>query len=335
MSPHFSVKRIFATGLLLASGTAFHPAFASCSFSGASVGNGIMTFQMPAVIRVDSDAPVGTVVYENSMESGEITISCSGQDEWIRKGYLTLSAADAREDVLPGVYKTNVPGIGVRSAASTEQFPSYFQSDLVRPWATVGQRHGSAKWTAVFRAAAQLVVIGEVKSGDLDTQSLASEETLGGAIVGGIHFSPTHVQITTNTCNLVDKNIYVPLKTINAGDFEGQYSDILTDSSFKIDITDCEAGTRVDYQFTRAGSTGVTNDNILDIATGERAASGVGIQILDKNNTVITFDQDYTAINSASEKENIEVPLKARYIKTGEVKPGEVEAVATFNVFYR
>lgn len=63
------------------------------------------------------------------------------------------------------------------------------------------------------------------------------------------------------------KNIYVPLETVNAHDFNGQYSDILTDSRFRIDIGDCAAGTKIDYQFTSAGSTGVTDGNILNIAT--------------------------------------------------------------------
>ena len=79
----------------------------------------------------------------------------------------------------------------------------------------------------------------------------------------------------------------------------------------------------------------MTDNNILHIAEGEGAASGVGIQILDKNDAVINFDQQYTAINSTSADEIVEIPLKARYVKTGEVKGGKVDSVATFEVFYR
>jgi len=233
------------------------------------------------------------------------------------------------------VYKTNVPGIGIRAASSSEQFPDYTEENLTRPWHSVGSIHGYSHYTSVFRAAAQLIVIGDIQEGDLDTSRLTAQDTLGGVVIGEMRFSPTSVHITTNTCNLVDRNIYVPLKTVNVQDFNGQYSDILTDGSFKIEITDCAAGTKVDYQFTSAGSTGVTNGNILGIAAGDSAAAGVGIQILDKNDTVLQFDQNYTAITSTQDKVPVEIPLKARYVKTGEVKAGKVESVATFEVFYR
>ncbi|WP_148243585.1 fimbrial protein [Enterobacter asburiae] len=335
MSQTFSVKSFFAVVLLLAVGGFVHPALANCTFSGGDGNGGVVTFQLPPVIFLEPDTPVGTVIYENSVESNEIRVNCGGADAQIRRGYLSLKDTDAREDVMPGVYKTNVPGIGVRAASSTEQFPDYTEENITRPMHNVGMIHGFSENTSTFRAIAQLIVIGKIEEGDLNTSALTSQDILGGVVIGEMRFSPTSVHITTNTCNLVDRNIYVPLKTVNVQDFDGQYSDILTDGSFKIEITDCAAGTKVDYQFTSAGSTGVTNGNILGIAAGDSAAAGVGIQILDKNNTVLQFDQNYTAITSTQDNVPVEIPLKARYIKTGEVKAGKVDSVATFEVFYR
>ncbi|MEZ0533352.1 fimbrial protein [Enterobacter sp. KB-221C9] len=334
MSQRCSVKTFLLSALLLLTGAFFHLARAGCTFNGKADVDAVVTFQLPPVIIIAPDTPVGTVIYDASVESKEVLIDCNG-DEYIRRGYLALSDDDAREDVLPGVYQTNVPGIGIRSASSTEQFPSYLEENLTRPMHYVGSTHGSSQSKSTFRAAAQLVVTGDIQDGDLDTSLLTSVDILGNTVIGEMRYSPTSVRITTNTCNLVDRNIYVPLKTVNTRDFDGQYSDILTDSSFKIEITDCAAGTKVDYQFTSAGSTGVTNGNILGIATGDSAAAGVGIQILDKNNTVLQFDQNYTAITSTQDKVPVEIPLKARYVKTGEVKAGKVDSVATFEVFYR
>lgn len=310
------------------------PAFASCTFTGGGGNGGVVTFNIPAVIQLEPDVPVGTIIYDASVESGDITQSCDGNSVQVNKGYLSLSDADAREDILPGVYKTNVAGIGIRVAASTTQSPNYNEEDLIRPSIYVGMiRSFSTNYN--YRAAAQLIVIGQVEEGELNTSLLTSRETYDDDVIGEIRFSPTSVRITTNTCNLVDKNIYVPLKTVNSQDFSGGYSDILTDDSFKIDITDCSAGTKIDYQFTSTGSTGVTDGNVLKVATGDNAAGGVGIQILDKNNTVLQFDHSYTAITSTQNKVPVEIPLKARYIKTGEVKAGKVDAVATFELFYR
>lgn len=327
--------RTVISAVLLVAAAGVHPAFAQCTFSGGDGSGGIVTFQLPAVFMLDPDTPVGTVIYDNAVESNEITVHCGGADAQIRRGYLTLTDADAREDVLPGVYKTNVPGIGIRASASSERLPDYIEEDLIRPWQYYGYKHGGSDGTHVFRAAAQLVVIGQVQDGMLDTSRLTSQDTLGGVVVGEMRFSPTSVHITTNTCNLVDRNIFVPLKTVNSQDFDGQYSEILTDGSFKIAINDCAAGTKIDYQFTRTGSTGVTNGSVLGIASGDAAAQGLGIQILDSNDTVLQFDQTYTAISATQDKVPAEIPLKARYVKTGEVKPGKVEAVATFELFYR
>lgn len=310
------------------------PACALCTFTGGGDNGGIVTFNIPSIIQLEPDVPVGTIIYDASIESGQIIQTCDSRDVQVRKGYVTLNDGDAREDVLPGVYKTNVEGIGIRVAASTTQLPGYTVSDLITPMTYLGMIR-SFSTTYNYRAAAQLVVIGKVAEGDLNTSLLTSRETYDNDVIGEVRFSPTSVRITTNTCNLVDKNIYVPLKTVNSQDFSGQYSDILTDSSFKIDIKDCSAGTQIDYQFTSTGSTGVTDGNILNIATGDSAASGVGIQILDKNNTVLQFDQNYTAITSTQDKVPVEIPLKARYVKTGEVKAGKVDSVATFEVFYR
>lgn len=51
---------------------------------------------------------------------GEIAQRCDGDSVRVRVEAYWLSDADAREDVLPGVYKTNVAGIGIRVAASTQ-----------------------------------------------------------------------------------------------------------------------------------------------------------------------------------------------------------------------
>lgn len=331
---HRSVNTFLSPVLLLLAGLFFHSARAECTFNGSSDVDAVVTFQLPPVIIVQPDTPVGTVIYDASVESKEVLVDCSGEAQ-IRRGYLYLTDTDAREDVMTGVYQTNVPGIGIRAASSNEQFPSYNEEDILRPMHYLGSTHGSSQSKSVFRAAAQLVVTGDIQEGYLDTSRLTSMDILGNAVIGEMRFSPASVRITTNTCNLVDRNIYVPLKTVNTQDFNGQYSDILTDSSFRIEITDCAAGTKVDYQFTSAGSTGVTNGNILGIAAGDSAADGVGIQILDQNNTVLQFDQNYTAITSTQDKVPVEIPLKARYIKTGEIKAGKVDSVATFEVFYR
>lgn len=336
MNVFLSVWRTGITAVLIMAGVYAHSAFATCTESGGD--GGALTIQMPSLITVDADTPVGTVVFEGTQESSEVTIKCnSSGTETRKKGYTILTDSDSRSDVMEGVYQTNVPGIGIRVAASNSSTPEYTSKDIVIPYHFVSYMSGTTSMTHVYRASAQLVVTGTPEEGDLDTSRLISEEKVGGALIGRITFAPTSVHITTvsHTCNLVDNSIYVPLKTVNPGDFDGQYSDILTDGNFKIELTECSAGTQIDYQFKSSGSTGVMDGNILTISNGDSAASGVGLQILDKNDSVLSFDKDYTAISSTSANEAVDIPLQARYVKTGDVKAGKVDAVATFEVFYR
>lgn len=340
MTRSIQARRYAMAFILVMVACVTHSAFAKCTTTNAEGnGDGVAVFPLPATIVVAPDTPVGSVIFEQTGESGEVTIDCSMMSGMITKseGYITLTSADARDDVLEGVYQTNVPGIGIRAASSTTSVPKYYIDDIITPWHSAGYVQSHYKSTHNYRVSAQIVVTGVVKEGYLDTTRLTSQEKVGGALQGELRFSPASVHIVTvaHTCNLVDKNIFVPLKTINASHFEGSYSDILTDDNFKIALTDCSEGTQVDYQFTSSGSTGVTNGTILSIAEGDHAASGVGIQILDKDNNVLTFDRNYTALSSTRANEAVDIPLKARYVKTGDVKGGKVDSVATFEVFYR
>ncbi|MBA8107569.1 fimbrial protein [Citrobacter youngae] len=334
MANFSSLARVLFCVTLLGLAAELPSAYAS-TCTGDYQGNGVMTFQLPASIRVEPDTAVGTIIYEDSIESSNVKIECQSTGNKY-KGYVTLTSSDARNGVLEGVYQTNVPGIGIRMAETSDNVPSFSSTDIVTPMHFYS--YGSSGWSVldtIFRASLQLVVTGDIEEGYIDTSRLAAEEKWGNDVIAQLLVSPTSIYIQTNTCNLVDKNIYVPLRTVHASDFDGQYSDVLTDDSFKIEISDCRAGTQIDYQFNSAGSTGVTDGNILDIASGESAASGVGIQILDNNDTVLSFDRAYTAVSSTSANEVAEIPLKARYVKTGDVKAGKVDAVATFEVFYR
>ena len=327
-------RAVMSITLLVAVG-ALQPAYANTGCTGNHLEMGVMTFQLPAVIQVEPDAAVGTIIFEQNVESGRVQADCHTTGNK-NKGYVTLTDKDAREEGMQGVYQTNVPGIGIRMAESMDETPAFTSKYIVTPMHFYSYGgSGSTHIDNMYHASLQLVVTGRIEDGFLNTSNLTAEETWGNDVMAQLLVSPASVHVQTNTCNLVDKNIYVPLKTVNTADFDGQYSDVLTDGNFKIEISDCRAGTQLDYQFNSAGSTGVIDGKTLAIASGDAAASGVGIQILDKNNTVLSFDQTYTAVNSVSANETVEIPLKARYIKTGDVKAGKVDAVATFEVFYR
>lgn len=291
------------------------------------------TITIPA-LTVGMDAVPGTIISTQDGVGDAITVSCNSQSD-INTGYTVLTSSDARTDnPLEKVYQTNVPGIGVRMGW-TKDDQAMTAGSLVTPMHLGSSRTNSTNYVIHSHATAQFVVTGPVSSGTIDTARLDADWLYAGVTVAKVRFSPVSVSVQSNSCNLAESNIVAPLEPILASDLASGVSKIVSDDSFKIQLNNCDAGIKVDYQFTTAGSTGVTDGNILQITTGDTAASGVGIQILDSNDNVLQFDQNYTAVAQTVKDQSVTIPLKARYIRTGTVKSGQIDAVATFEVYYR
>lgn len=330
---HSRKKRIlFTLGALMTLCACMQSAKADCWFTNPDANPEIL-FTMPAQLIVESDAEVGTVIYSDETTGASNNLDCEGKP-YAYEGYTVITDADY-SGVLPGVYKTSVPGIGFRAARSEDASASFTSENIISPMHYLGMISNWINYDSIYHIAVELVVIGPVQSGVLDTSKFNADYLMGSLTAVKLRFSPIHVNVIVNTCNLLSKNINVPLSTITTSGFSGGYTDILSGSDFKIEVANCGAGTRVDYKFSSAGSTGVTDGNILNITQGDDAASGVGIQVLDKDNNVLSFDREYTGIASAGGQGAEAIPLKARYVKTGTVKGGVVNAVATFEVYYR
>lgn len=311
-------------------------AWASCSITSAGATPAVVTFTIPPIV-VSSDAEPGTVLYSEHLNSAAIKVKCSAKGN-IYQGYTILSDADLVTNIsLDKVYATNIPGIGFRAGWGNNASSPLSSSNLISPWhmGTSKVNPADGTYPITLNAAIELVVTGPIGNGLLDTSRLVADWKYDNTVVGQLRFTSTSINVQANTCNLVEKNITVPLRPITTSEFENGVSNVVSDSRFQIQLDQCAAGVQVDYKFTTAGSTGVSNSHTLNIAAGSGAAEGVGIQILDSNNSIVLFDQDYTAVAKTTENQLVSIPLKARYIKSGTIKGGDVNAVATFEVSYR
>lgn len=312
------------------------PLWASCSFSdGTSAGQ--LLFTLPP-ITVPQDTTVGTVLYSGQASAGTVKIDCNANGA-VYQGYTSgISDSDYQStNPLEGVYATNIPGVGLRATWVNDGTASFSGGSYISPWhigsSTVSKKDGT--YYPAFKALFQLVVTGPISSGTLDTSRLIADWQYDNLVVAKLRFTSTTVNVKANTCNLVEKNILVPLKTISTESFVGDISEVVSDDNFRIQLTDCSEGMLVDLKFTSAGSSGVSYGNILNIDSGDNAAQGVGIQIRDMNDQPLAFDQLYVVNGKTNAGDSADIPLKARYVRTGTVKAGEVHAVATFEVSYR
>jgi len=330
-----TIWRMAWAALWLYAGLFSLPAFATCRIHDGKPPVRIL-FSPPALL-VSGDTQPGTVIYSEHIysESGRVDCDADG-DIW--QGFTRLTDADRRTDnPLHGVFQTTVPGIGFRAAWANNTTAKLEEGSLIAPWhmGVSKVKKQDAYYSLAFNAVVQFVVTGPVGSGVIDTSQLEADWKYDNQVVAELRFNTVTAGVIPATCSLVENNITVPLQDIVASEFTNNVSRVVTDERFKIQIEKCDPNIKVDYAFTTAGSTGVTEGNILTIASGDAAAQGVGIQILNSNNTVLQFDQEYTAVPQTSAGQSITIPLKARYIKTGTVKGGQVNAAATFEVYYR
>ncbi|EBY1403774.1 type 1 fimbrial protein [Salmonella enterica] len=306
---------------------------AECEFDAGNVST--TTFNIPSLV-VNEDAQPGTILYSQTVIGGEANVRCHANGN-ILQGYTVLTSSDERKDnPITGVYQTNVPGIGIEAEWANTASSSLGAGNLITPMHLGSSKVINTNYGITVKAKVQIVVTGPVSSGVIDTSLLQADWIYDNLTIGELRFSPITVNVTANTCNLVEKNITVPLKKIMVSDIVDGYSDVVSDDRFKIQLVQCAAGIKVDYKFTTAGSTGVSgNSDILAIASGNGAAEGVGLQILDSNNNVLKFDNEYNVVAQTTDGQSASIPLKARYVQTGPVKAGKVDSVATFDVFYR
>lgn len=310
---------------------------ATCRITKGS-GPAELTFSIPP-LTVNSDAEPGTLLYSNALTHSQIGVTCDAPGE-IWQGYNGgITEADKNTSVSQsGVYNTTIPGIGFRAAWVNSTNVTFSDGSIITPWhigsSRVTQRDG--EYLITLSASIQFIVTGAIKSGLIDTRRFVADWKYDNLIIGKLRFSSVVVNVEANACSLVEKNITVPLKDMLVSDFSAGLSPVASDDRFKIVLDNCAPGVKVDYQLTSSGSTGVSrNGSVLDIASGAGAASGVGLEILDRQNAIVTFDTHYTAVSNTTQGERIEVPLKARYVQTGDIKAGKVNAIATFEIYYR
>lgn len=330
-----SYRRCLQCIILLVGMVLAQPLWADCSFTN-STSVGRLFFAIPA-IEIPQDVSVGTVLYTGISEAKGIKVKCNASGP-IYQGYKAISDNDYQaSNPLEGVYATNVPGIGMRASWVNSGTASFSNGAYIKPFrkgtSTVSSSAGT--YSLNFHALLQLVVTGDVKTGTLDTNSLKAEWQYDNLTVATLGFYSNAINVKASTCNLVEKSIVVPLKTVTTENFVNGVSPIVSGNDFKIQLTECGANLSVDIKFSSNGTTGVTNGNTLNIAGGDNAAKGIGIQLFAFNEKPLTFDYVYLHSQKTVAGQTITIPLKARYVKTGQLQAGEVNALATFEINYR
>ncbi|WP_165699587.1 fimbrial protein [Chimaeribacter californicus] len=326
-------RKSVCSGLLALTGllAAHNSVAGACYFAnGATTTTAMMT--LPADIKVQQGAPVDTVIGTWDAANGRTDITCTATfNTWV--GYDIITAA---EEVSGSrhVYKTNIPGIGIRGWSGNDA--RYVISDRS---ALLPKHMGSsnAPTTGYLPSAnyrIQLVVTGPVEDGTLDLSRFTAGLWYDDLPATRLQFSTPTIHVIANACEIQTGNIQVPLGDTPATllDQPGKTS---TPVNFTVGLL-CDAGTNVNITYTGPIVSGRPDTLQLDNTGEAGSAKGVGVQILQANSsTPLQFGKEY-AMQKAVPAGALSLPFQARYIRLeSALEPGEANATATFEMTYR
>lgn len=251
---------------------------------------------------------------------------------------MTKFSETLTESTYPGIYQTNVEGIGIKVWVGSS-------SNIVgNNLSTYVYWPASSSGSFVFdKTYIQFYVIGPVSQDDgplrlnltVEGWINNSVSTTGGMKTAEIKIT-SDIPLIIKSCETPD--ISVDLKKHSKSDFSSVGS-TSTDTPFNFEIKKCSKDmTAVKYSFKPAAGINLVNsggsDQHITLRSGS-TASGVGIQVLYDNDTLVPFNSavKYIGYNSSLGGDYV-IPMKARYIRTGEVSPGSANSAVEFTMSY-
>ncbi|EID2311883.1 fimbrial protein [Salmonella enterica subsp. enterica serovar Kentucky] len=140
--------------------------------------------------------------------------------------------------------------------------------------------------------------------------------------------------IKQNACTVKTDSVEVTLQDEFASLFTAA-GQTAGDKDFTIELENCDANV---YSSVQARFEGTLDGTDATILKNEDDAENIGVQILDKSSTPMTFNdlQAWSAAVALTEGvAELSMPFTARYISTAvPVKSGTVDATATFYLQY-
>jgi type 1 fimbria pilin len=316
---HLSKKTLPLLGLIFLFSS---NAWSSCEFTSALTG--LRWTPNVGNIAVQRDAPVGTVIYRQSLSSsyiGRQILSCTTTSE----SQTFTMASGSPVPGLTNVYTTNIPGVGVKvTSAAGRAFTS--------PGTTW---QFSAPFTLVDAPFAfELIKTGDISGGALTTAPLfnwTTPKTSGGTLIVA-RLTLSGGTVNTVACSISNTAINVPMGDVGRSTFTG-VGTTGTPVQFFISLN-CDAGTRINFKIdATADSSGAPGVMAINTSAPGNAASGVGIK-LTRSSVPVSFGT--TILAGVSPNNGMYyIPIIAQYYQTlPNITAGQANGTATFTMTY-
>ncbi len=296
-------------------------------------------------ITVPSNATVGTLLKTVTVPDSAMTkIVCPGTGlvylyYRFQYGYDTGRTAITGPGIPAGVVSSGVEGIGIRVTSAS-----------ILPYATLPEVAGRnaynnsanlpSSWRGMRTVNIEFYKTGDITPGEFSFPknfvetwvSYSAASTSGGILIGTLNISGTP-ELKVPGC--VTPSLTVPLGKHAKSGFSGVGSTSAS-TPFTFAINNCDAGLNaVKYTFKPASGITLEDSGLstqhLTVKSGPGTASGIGVQVLYNNDTLVPFN---TAISTMTSSHTI--PMKARYIQTAPaISAGEANSALEFTMTYQ
>lgn len=317
---------------LLGSGLAQAECF---TLSGGPSGSSLFT-DIGRVI-VDADAPAGSVVAKRSWALREIntTYRCSGSNQFDSRVTMPGSLDNGNR-----VWSTNIPGIGLRyTLKNGPSMPVVYDSSTTlqsAPGSDVTLKN--ATFTLEVVKTALLSGSGKIAAG----QYTSFGSNAAGNPLLTTWMRENSLVIVSPSCQISNTtNFKVDMGTVSFSAFKGPGSTAGgRDFAIKLQCPGGAgvSGTRVNMTFdgNLADNTTAVQGVLRNDLKGVNVATGIGVQILDKNHKVVAFREPHPVATLTGEvTQFLNLSYFARYYQyLPQATAGAVQSHMVFNITY-
>ncbi|MDK9358861.1 fimbrial protein [Lelliottia sp. V106_10] len=252
---------------------------------------------------------------------------------WAGTVSVTGSFLGSYAAIVSGVtYATNIPGVGIQAAsAGTNMVSSPTNPCYLPPFNFNGNQscYSSTDFGLgdVFTVTFTLVKTGTITGNALST-GLMGRITAEG--VPTVEYYITGGNVVSPTCTLNTPTLNIPLGT----HLTTEFSTInYTTTPVPVPITlNCDSGVRINATVTANADASTTQPGAIQLAAG--SATGVAVQLLDKNGAGVALNQKFV-VDTTAVSGQYAFNWTARYLQTrSNVTPGDGNATATVAISY-
>lgn len=235
------------------------------------------------------------------------------------------------------IYNTNVSGVGIKVGGKGHvlgddvTFPEHWLSTSTNPakWTGSTKNNGSNKVYFMFYPEIELIkTSSSIGGGQLSgIVGKVSSDTPGAEDI--VMYLVLNGEIHASGCTVNSgQDLNITLDDVQKKDLSSVGSTWGQSNPENIELT-CNQGTNVNVTFAGSQAADSTDASIF---ANNGSAKGLGVQLLNAQGEPYVIGEKVAAVTNSGTTATI--PVSARYIRTGDLGAGSVEASATYTLDY-